>query len=198
MTKAELVSKIAQKTGVEKLTTLAIVESMMNEIKESISANEAVFLRGFGTFKPKKRAEKTGRNIKKNTTMALFLWFYKFQTFQAHRCCKQAIIDNRFSFFNFVYSPNGSTIVHTDIFANFKSMFRFWGCLGGFGFGRFFLFSDFGDLLFYFFLESIFLLELGSFLFVGKLFFFGIFDLNQLKQFRHKFPFAFVLLEFIA
>jgi DNA-binding protein HU-beta len=37
----------------------------MNEIKESISANEAVFLRGFGTFKPKKRAEKTGRNIKK-------------------------------------------------------------------------------------------------------------------------------------
>jgi DNA-binding protein HU-beta len=65
MTKAELVSKIAQKTGVEKLTTLAIVESMMNEIKESISAKEAVFLRGFGTFKPKKRAEKTGRNIKK-------------------------------------------------------------------------------------------------------------------------------------
>ena len=71
MTKAELVSKIAQKTGVEKLTTLAIVESMMNEIKESISANEAVFLRGFGTFKPKKRAEKTGRNIKKNTTIII-------------------------------------------------------------------------------------------------------------------------------
>ena len=71
MTKAELVSKIAQKTGVEKLTTLAVVESMMNEIKESISANEAVFLRGFGTFKPKKRAEKTGRNIKKNTTIII-------------------------------------------------------------------------------------------------------------------------------
>ena len=71
MTKAELVSKIAEKTGVEKLTTLAIVESMMNEIKNSISANEAVFLRGFGTFKAKKRAEKTGRNIKKNTTIII-------------------------------------------------------------------------------------------------------------------------------
>jgi DNA-binding protein HU-beta len=59
MTKAELVSKISEKTGVEKLTTLAI------------SANEAVFLRGFGTFKPKKRAEKTGRNIKKNTTIII-------------------------------------------------------------------------------------------------------------------------------
>ena len=71
MTKAELVSKIAEKTGVEKLITLAIVESMMNEIKNSISANQAVFLRGFGTFKAKKRAEKTGRNIKKNTTIII-------------------------------------------------------------------------------------------------------------------------------
>ena len=71
MTKAELVSKIAEKTGVEKLTTLAIVESFMNEIKDSISANEGVYLRGFGTFKPKKRAEKTGRNIKQNTTIII-------------------------------------------------------------------------------------------------------------------------------
>ena len=71
MTKAELVSKIAEKTGVEKLTTLAIIESMMSEIKNSISENESVFLRGFGTFKAKKRAEKTGRNIKKNTTIII-------------------------------------------------------------------------------------------------------------------------------
>ena len=71
MTKAELVSKIAEKTGVEKLTTLALVESFMNEVKDSISANEGVYLRGFGTFKPKKRAEKTGRNIKKNTTIII-------------------------------------------------------------------------------------------------------------------------------
>ena len=71
MTKAELVSKIAEKTGVEKLTTLAVVESFMNEIKDSISANEGVYLRGFGTFKPKKRAKKTGRNIKKNTTIII-------------------------------------------------------------------------------------------------------------------------------
>ena len=71
MTKAELVSKISERTGVEKVTTLAIVESMMNEIKDSISVDEAVFLRGFGTFKAKKRAEKTGRNIKKNTTIII-------------------------------------------------------------------------------------------------------------------------------
>ena len=71
MTKAELVNRISEKTGAEKLITLAIVESMMNEIKTSIVSNESVFLRGFGTFKPKKRAEKTGRNIKKNTTIII-------------------------------------------------------------------------------------------------------------------------------
>ena len=58
MTKAELVSKIAEKTGVEKLTTLAIVESMMNEIKNSISANEAVFLRGLVPSKQKREQKK--------------------------------------------------------------------------------------------------------------------------------------------
>lgn len=71
MTKAEIVSKIASVTGVEKLTTLTVIESFMKEIKNTISQNESVFLRGFGTFKPKKRAEKTGRNIKKNITIII-------------------------------------------------------------------------------------------------------------------------------
>ena len=71
MTKAEIVSKISEKTGIERLTALAVVETFMNEVKDSISNNESVFLRGFGTFKPKKRAKKTGRNIKKNTTIII-------------------------------------------------------------------------------------------------------------------------------
>ena len=65
MTKAELASKISEITGIEKLTTLTVIESLMSEIKNSVSMDEAVYLRGFGTFKAKKRAEKTGRNIKK-------------------------------------------------------------------------------------------------------------------------------------
>ncbi|MAW31065.1 MAG: integration host factor subunit beta [Flavobacteriales bacterium] len=71
MTKAELASKISEVTGIEKLTTLAVIESLMSEIKNSISMDEAVYLRGFGTFRAKKRAEKTGRNIKKNTTIII-------------------------------------------------------------------------------------------------------------------------------
>jgi len=71
MTKAEIVSKVSEKTGVEKTTTLAVVESLMAEIKDSIKNEESVFLRGFGTFLAKKRKEKTGRNISKNTTIII-------------------------------------------------------------------------------------------------------------------------------
>ena len=71
MTKAEIVSRISEKTGVEKVTALAVVEALMAEVKVSVSSNQSVFLRGFGTFKPKKRAEKTGRNISKNTTIII-------------------------------------------------------------------------------------------------------------------------------
>ena len=71
MTKAEIVSKISEQTGVEKVTALAVVESFMKEVRTSITNNESVFLRGFGTFKPKKRAEKTGRNISRNTTIII-------------------------------------------------------------------------------------------------------------------------------
>ena len=71
MTKSEIVSKISEKTGVEKTTALAVVESLMIEIQESTKNNESVFLRGFGTFSAKKRKEKTGRNISKNTTIII-------------------------------------------------------------------------------------------------------------------------------
>ncbi len=71
MTKAELVNKISINTGVEKVTALAVVESLMNEIKDTIIKGESVFLRGFGTFKTKKRAKKTGRNIAKNVTIII-------------------------------------------------------------------------------------------------------------------------------
>ena len=71
MTKAEIVSKISGKTGVEKAETLAIVEAFMDGIKDSLKSGENVYLRGFGSFIVKGRAEKTGRNISKNTTIII-------------------------------------------------------------------------------------------------------------------------------
>ena len=71
MTKAEIISKISERTGVEKTTATVVVESFMSESKDSITKDESVFLRGFGTFLAKERKEKTGRNISKNTTIII-------------------------------------------------------------------------------------------------------------------------------
>lgn len=71
MTKAELVSIMAKKTGVERLVVSTIVESLMDEVKNSLSKGEDVHLRGFGSFIVKHRAQKTGRILAKNTTIII-------------------------------------------------------------------------------------------------------------------------------
>jgi DNA-binding protein HU-beta len=71
MTKAEIVAEIANKTGIEKVSIQATVEAFMDAIKASLVNGENVYLRGFGSFIVKKRAEKTGRNISKNTTIII-------------------------------------------------------------------------------------------------------------------------------
>ncbi len=70
MKKAELINKIALRTGMDKTSTSGIVEAMMREVKEClIEGDGVVYMRGFGTFKLKRRSAKTARNIKKNTTI---------------------------------------------------------------------------------------------------------------------------------
>ncbi|MCL2412531.1 MAG: integration host factor subunit beta [Bacteroidales bacterium] len=71
MTKAELVSAIAHRTGIEKVTVLNTVEAFMAVMKETMSKGENVYLRGFGSFILKRRAEKIGRNITKNTSIKI-------------------------------------------------------------------------------------------------------------------------------
>ena len=72
MTKAEIINKIAEETGVAKKDVAATVEAFMEEIRVSLAENkENVYLRGFGTFVVKRRAQKTARNISKNTTIVI-------------------------------------------------------------------------------------------------------------------------------
>ena len=71
MTKAEIVSKVSNNLGLDKNEVLATVENLMDEIKNSLNGGENVYLRGFGSFIVKERAEKTGRNISKNTTIKI-------------------------------------------------------------------------------------------------------------------------------
>lgn len=71
MTKADIVTRITDRTGMEKADVQAVVESFMKEVRGSLESGENVYLRGFGSFIIKKRAEKTGRNISKNTTLII-------------------------------------------------------------------------------------------------------------------------------
>ena len=71
MTKAEIVAEIAKSTGIEKANVLATVEKLMEVVKDTLAHGDEVTLRGFGTFQLKQRAEKTARNIGKNTTIII-------------------------------------------------------------------------------------------------------------------------------
>lgn len=71
MTKADIVNEISEKTGIEKVAVQATVEAFMKSVKTSLTEGENVYLRGFGSFIVKKRAQKTGRNISKNTTIII-------------------------------------------------------------------------------------------------------------------------------
>ncbi len=71
MTKAEIVSKITEKTGIEKVAVTAIVEEIMESIRTNMAEGDNVYLRGFGTFHIIERKEKVGRNISKNTSVVI-------------------------------------------------------------------------------------------------------------------------------
>ena len=71
MTKADLIAKISEETGLERNEVSRAVESMMDFIKTSLTNCKNVYLRGFGSFVVRERKQKTGRNISKNTTIII-------------------------------------------------------------------------------------------------------------------------------
>jgi len=71
MTKAEIVTQIAKKTGLDKDAVLTVVEQFMANVKDSLAEGEAVYLRGFGSFIIKERAQKTARNISKDKSIII-------------------------------------------------------------------------------------------------------------------------------
>ena len=71
MTKAEVISKISEKTGIDKADVQVTVEALFNVVKNSMADGENIYVRGFGSFVNKKRAKKVARNISKNTAMVI-------------------------------------------------------------------------------------------------------------------------------
>lgn len=71
MRKADLVAAIAEKTGVQKVDVLVTLESFFKEVKGSLAEGENVYIRGFGSFIIKRRAQKVGRHIKENKAIVI-------------------------------------------------------------------------------------------------------------------------------
>ena len=71
MTKADIVNEISNKTGIEKVAVQEIVEGFMETVKEFMIDGQNVYLRGFGSFIVKKRAQKKARNITKNKEIVI-------------------------------------------------------------------------------------------------------------------------------
>lgn len=71
MTKAEVISKIADKTGIQKDDVTQTVEAFFKVVKESMADGDNIYVRGFGSFINKKRARKIARNISKNTAIVI-------------------------------------------------------------------------------------------------------------------------------
>ena len=71
MTKADIVKKVSESTGIENQTVQKAIEAFMETVKDSLTDGRNVYLRGFGSFIIKKRAKKLARNISKNTTVII-------------------------------------------------------------------------------------------------------------------------------
>ena len=71
MTKAEIVNEVAKTTGIEKTQVLAVIEEFTSVVKGSLIAGNPVYLRGFGSFIIKHRAQKAARNITRKTTITI-------------------------------------------------------------------------------------------------------------------------------
>ena len=64
MTKADIVDKVAIGTGLTKLETEAIIEGFFKTVIESLTEGKGIEIRGFGSYKVKKKNARHARNPK--------------------------------------------------------------------------------------------------------------------------------------
>lgn len=71
MNKADLISAVAQQSGLTKKDSEAAIDALVSVIEESLSNGEKVVLVGFGTFETKNRAARKGRNPQTKETITI-------------------------------------------------------------------------------------------------------------------------------
>jgi DNA-binding protein HU-beta len=71
VTKAEVIAEIVAKTGLDKSDVSATIEKFFDVVKNSLANGENIYVRGFGSFINKKRAQKVARDISKNESIVI-------------------------------------------------------------------------------------------------------------------------------
>jgi len=64
MTKADIVETVAAGTGLTKLETEAIIEGFLNTVIHSLRNGSGIEIRGFGSYKVKKKEARQARNTR--------------------------------------------------------------------------------------------------------------------------------------
>ena len=89
MTKADLITVVAQKTNLSKKDSDKAVAAVLDAITETLAAGEKVSLVGFGTFEVKERAAREGSNPR--TKEKIVIPASKLPSFKAGKALKEEV-----------------------------------------------------------------------------------------------------------
>jgi nucleoid DNA-binding protein len=71
MNKSELVEVAAKEAEISKAAAERVLSAMIGAVVKAVSKGDSVMLVGFGSFKPAKRAARTGKNPKTGATLKI-------------------------------------------------------------------------------------------------------------------------------
>ena len=91
MTKSELITSIANKTGLTKKTAEEVLEAFIGTVSDSLAKGEKVQLVGFGTFEVRERSERSG--INPQTHEKITIAATKTPAFKAGSALKEAVAE---------------------------------------------------------------------------------------------------------
>ena len=89
MTKNELIEKVAKKVGLTKKASVEAVNAVFSNIREGLAKGDKIVISGFGTFKVRSRATRTGRNPQ--TGASIKISSHKLPGFTAGKTLKRLI-----------------------------------------------------------------------------------------------------------
>ncbi|AUD06776.1 HU family DNA-binding protein [Spirosoma pollinicola] len=71
MTKQDVIKQVSEETGLDPFTSRSVIESFFEVVKDALIDGEPIYIRTFGSFILKQRAQKVGRNISQNTAVTI-------------------------------------------------------------------------------------------------------------------------------